>query len=114
MKVIIQDIAADTFVAENGLWATDKFDAQDFFSLLRAYHFAQSNISGRFRVLLHCPDDGYMACIIEGVGTVAEEEIAEVAFEVPISKSNRPHSMEKTSPETVWSNRFDAAKLHLN
>ena len=114
MKVIIQDIAANKFLAENGCWSNDKCDAQDYFSLLRAYQFAHANVSGRFRVLLHCPDDGYLACIIEGVGTVAEEEIAEVAFDVPVVKSHRPESKEQTPGESAWNSRFDMTKLHLN
>jgi hypothetical protein len=114
MKVIIQDIAAHKFLAENGHWSNDKCDAQDFFSLLRAYHFAQSNVSGRFQVLLHCPDDGYVACIIEGVGAVAEQEIAEVAFDVPVVKSHRPEAKEQISREMVWNGRIDTTKFHLN
>lgn len=114
MKVIIQAIAADKFVGENGCWSNDKFDAQDFFSLLRAYHFAQSNISGHFRVLLHCPEDGYVACIIEGVGEVAEQKAAEPAFEVPVAKSPRSTINDVTLREQIWNSRFDVTKLHLN
>ena len=114
MKVIIQVIGADKFVGENGCWSNDKFDAQDFFSLLRAYHFAQSNISGRFRVLLHCPEDGYVACIIEGVGEAVEQEVAEATFEAPVAKGPRATINEVTLREQIWNSRFDVSKLHLN
>ena len=103
MKVIIQDIAAREFLGENGEWVSDKSMARNFHTLLRAYHFAQSNTSIHFRVLLHCPDDDYSASIIEGFG-IADEDLGFCAAQ----KKNIFEIREQIAQG------FDVKRLHLN
>jgi 3-deoxy-D-arabino-heptulosonate 7-phosphate (DAHP) synthase len=109
MKVIIQDIAAREFLAANGRWVTDKEQAQDFFTLLRAYHFAQANTTIHFRVLLHCPEDDYSASIIEGMG-MAEEQSA-----FCVDDFGAPRGRLELQPVSeILAKRFDVRCLHLN
>ena len=73
MKVIVQDCDTGKYLSTDGCWVAVKDSARDFFTLLRAYQFAKNKISGRFQVLLHCPEDQYTACIIDGVGMAASQ-----------------------------------------
>src|ERR1700722_7357129 len=83
MKVLIQDIGTGEYLAADGNWVATPRDARDFQTLLRAYNFARENISGRFQVLLYCPEDHYSACIIEGVGSAdASAETADTMVQV--------------------------------
>jgi hypothetical protein len=110
MKVIIQDIAAREFLAANGQWVADATEAQDFYTLLRAYHFAQANTSIHFRVVLHCPDDDYSASIIEGFG-LADEDLGfyvKKANQTP-KKNSKPLDIHQR-----LAMGFDSGRLHLN
>ena len=110
MKVIIQDIAAREFLAANGRWVADMTGAQDFGTLLRAYHFAQANTSIHFRVLLHCPEDDYTASIIEGFGLAGED----LAFGLmPATESSKKQSKPLDIHQRL-AMRFDSARVHLN
>jgi hypothetical protein len=73
MKVIIRDARTQNYLSADGGWVRSRDDAGDFFTLLRAYHFAARHTSGRFQVLLYSPDDQYCANIVEGTGTAKEE-----------------------------------------
>jgi hypothetical protein len=114
MKVIIQDIRSGEYLSENGQWVATEAEARDFFTLLRAYHFAHQNITGRFQVLLYCEEDQYSACIIEGVGTAdfkAETSSATVQTQTIefVRKTNAP-------VRAMWSRaiRFDCTANPLN
>jgi hypothetical protein len=79
MKVIIQDLETNRYFAPSGRWVMAPDAAENFYSILPAYHFAKQNVSGRFKVILYCADDQYSKSIIEGVGQDVGEEISELA-----------------------------------
>lgn len=108
MKVIIQHIAASEFLATDGRWVTDKTQAQDFFSLLRAYHFAQANTSVPFRVVLHCPEDDYSANIIEGVGKAGEMNLFDD------DSTCTPSRFAAEDVDAILAQGVDVSRLHLN
>ena len=114
MKVIVQDICSKEYLSEDGQWVTSTAQAMDFSTLLRAYHFARENTSGRFQVLLYCEEDQYSACIIEGEGT-AELEAAVPGAPVPAAADNFVRLAEKPGC-SIWSrsNRFDWVGNPLN
>src|SRR5581483_4846257 len=47
MKVIIRDARTQNYLSADGGWVRSRDDAGDFFTLLRAYHFAARHTSGR-------------------------------------------------------------------
>ena len=106
MKVIIQDITGNEFLGPDGRWVPAKEGAKDFFTLVRAYNFAQTNTSVRFRVLLHCPEDGYSASIVEGKG------VAPVKKSRPVITMDHPADPFKRSVTLPKS--FDTTRVHLN
>jgi hypothetical protein len=69
MKVVVQDSESGRYLSPDGRWVATADGARDFHSILPAFHFAQSNTSVRFRVMLYCPDDQYLASMIDGAGT---------------------------------------------
>ena len=114
MKVIVQDIETGEYLADSGEWVTTPAEARDFLTLLRAYNFAKETISGRFQVLLYCPEDQYSACIIEGEGLVDS-----------LTKSSSTMTQVKTAPfvrkaahkmNSAWSqfSRFNWVGNELN
>jgi hypothetical protein len=113
MKVIIEDMVAREFLAEDGQRVADKADARDFFTLLRAYHFAQANTSGRFRVLLHCPEDNYSASIIEGIG-MAEVDPAGPDATVSVSLPLVKKPIMPSRDDFHWPGRLETARNYLN
>jgi hypothetical protein len=113
MKVIIEDMAAREFLAADGQWVADKADARDFFTLLRAYHFAQANISGRFRVLLHCIEDDYSASIIEGIG-MADVDPADSDATVNVSLPVVEKPIMPARDDFHWPGRLETARNYLN
>lgn len=106
MKVIIQDITGKEFLGPDGRWVSAKDGARDFFTLVRAYNFAQNHTSVRFRVLLHCPEDGYSASIVEGTGTASTKRSEPV---IVLDQPADPFQRSITLPKS-----FDAARVHLN
>jgi hypothetical protein len=114
MKVIVQDIETGAYLSANGRWVAAQADARDFFTLLRAYHFAKDNTARRFQVLLHCPDDQYSAGIITGVGmAAANEEAAVVPAKTQVS-SLRVQTIFKSRNVVSLSNRFNWTRNDLN
>ncbi|MDB6021211.1 MAG: hypothetical protein JWQ04_1068 [Pedosphaera sp.] len=111
MKVIVQNIAARQFLAADGRWVANKAEARDFFTLLRAYNFAQLNTSVRFRVLLHCTDDGYSASIVEGEGMAQAKKETHCASAA--TGSRRPSKSEPSS-RFDWTASLDQSRFHLN
>ncbi|HZV36958.1 MAG TPA: hypothetical protein VFB72_20445 [Verrucomicrobiae bacterium] len=109
MKVIIQRIDGSDFLTIDGRWVTDKALAQDFYTLLRAYRFAQANTTVSFRVLLHCPEDDYSASIIEGVGKAGEQATFRDS-EPEITRSR----FEIEDIADILAGDIDATRLHLN
>lgn len=110
MKVIVQNIAARKFLGRDGRWVVDQAEARDFCTLLRAYHFAEANTSVRFRVLLHSPDDGYSANIIEGVGHAdGTFDIIFPTSEQAFSENNRIDSTAELLQKTLT-----GCRAHLN
>ena len=109
MKVIIQDIAGSEFLATDGRWVTDKTQAQDFYSLMRAYQFAQANTSIPFRVLLHCPEDDYSASIIEGMGKAGELSVA-----CDDDSNSLQHRFAAEDIAEILMLSVDVSRLHLN
>jgi hypothetical protein len=69
MKVVVQDSESGRYLSPEGRWVAAADGARDFHSILPAFHFAQSNTSVRFRVMLYCPDDQYLTSMIDGAGT---------------------------------------------
>lgn len=86
MKVIVQDLETGAYLSADGRWVATKADARDFFTLLRAYHFAKDNTTKHFQVLLHCPDDQYSARMIDGMGMAAANQEA-VSSPAPQAKT---------------------------
>jgi hypothetical protein len=80
MKVIIQNKETCLYFSARGLWSVRPDDAQDFLTLLPAYHFAQNNVCGRFQVVLFCADDRYHASIIEGNGVAVSSAAEEIGI----------------------------------
>lgn len=109
MKVIIQDIAGSEFLATDGRWVTDKAQAQDFYTLLRAYHFALANTTVPFRVLLHCPEDDYSVSIIDGVGKADER----ATFHDNESEPTRSR-FETEDVADILARGVEVTRLHLN
>ena len=114
MKVIVQDIANQLYLAAHGAWVADAASARDFRTLLRAFHFATDNVACRFQVLLYCEDDDYVACIIEGEGKAEAAEFApRPPAEAPVTgfyHNPRNHAALEFSRGI----RFDETRNHLN
>jgi hypothetical protein len=113
MKVIIQDLRTKAYFSADGRWVTDKSDATDFLTLLRAYHFARINTSGRFEVLLYCPEDDYSAGIITGIGiSDSNTPMESEPFEIPVQYARA----RITSPacRRKFLTTFDEGRNHLN
>jgi hypothetical protein len=107
MKVIIQDAKTKRFFSDDGRWVADEEDAKDFISLMRAYHFAKQFTSGRFEVLLYCPDDNYRKSMIEGEGA-GGESFGETASCTVVEKAGvKTGTRKKAGESTQWS-RFNA------
>jgi hypothetical protein len=100
MKVIIQDTKTKAYLSADGRWVANIAEAQDFLTLLRAYHFAKEATSRNFEVLLHCPEDDYSAGIINGVGT-GNLEAANVAAAIEVAP---------IETESSWSSRLVTSK----
>jgi hypothetical protein len=73
VKVIIQDLDSRHYLSPTGQWVAGREDAEDFHTLLHAYHFARNNTNRNFQVLLYCPDDQFCSSIISGTGITALE-----------------------------------------
>ena len=114
MKVIVQDISTKQFLAEDGGWVESEIEARDFFTLLRAFHFATGRLLGRFQVLLHCPDDDYSACIIEGEGMARVSAPVTQIQKVSTSGQFYRNAVIASRLNSTRGNRLDASKNYLN
>lgn len=107
MKVIIQDAKTKRYFSANGRWVASETDAKDFRSLMRAYHFAKQFTSGRFEVMLYCPDDDCRTSIIETEGAGMDGVGDKVACATVKHAKSKLAKSKKTADSTQWS-RFNA------
>jgi hypothetical protein len=113
MKVIVLNLHTKEYLAANGAWVADKAGANDFLTLLRAYHFARINTSRGFEVLLHCLEDDYCASIITGIGIAnSNAPMDSEPVEIPI---HRPRAGFKSeSYKRFHLPAFDETRNYLN
>ncbi len=71
MKIVIQNVESQGYLAASGAWTGNAGEAEDFEAILRAYKFARDHTSGHFQIVLYCAEDNYIKNIIDGMGLVA-------------------------------------------
>ena len=113
MKVIVQNLHTKEYLAADGRWVADMADANDFLTLLRAYHFARIHTSRGFEVLLYCPEDDYSAGIITGIG-IADSPAPTDSEPVEIPIHRPRNSVKSRSYDRGRLPAFDENRNYLN
>ncbi|MDB6022464.1 MAG: hypothetical protein JWQ04_2321 [Pedosphaera sp.] len=68
MKVLIQNVQNQEYLAPRSGWTPDPTEADDFIVTTLAYNFARQMMAGPFRVLLHVPETNESIKFMDGVG----------------------------------------------